>query len=100
MPCVNMPANGSSSEMWPVTFMARVKKREYKRCRIACSTPPMYWSTGRYRSTTGSVVGARSFHGSVKRAKYHEESTNVSIVSVSRVAGPPHFGHLTCFQVG
>src|SRR3982750_1434731 len=60
----------------------------------------MYWSTGRYRSTTGSVVGARSFHGSVKRAKYHDESTNVSIVSVSRVAGPPHCGQVTCFQVG
>ena len=23
-----------------------VKKRAYIRCRIACSTPPMYWSTG------------------------------------------------------
>ena len=41
-----------------------------------------------------------SFHGSVKRAKYHDESTNVSIVSVSRVALPPHCGHVTCFQVG
>ena len=41
-----------------------------------------------------------SFHGSVKRAKYHDESTNVSIVSVSRVAFPPHVGHVTCFQVG
>ena len=28
--------------------------------------------------------------------KYHDESTNVSIVSVSRRAGPPHFGHLQC----
>src|SRR5437763_15478890 len=60
----------------------------------------MYWSTGRYRSATGSVVGAVSFHGSVKRAKYHDESTNVSIVSVSRVPGPPHVGQRTCFQVG
>ena len=25
---------------------ALTKKREYIRCRIACSTPPMYWSTG------------------------------------------------------
>ena len=23
-----------------------MKKRAYSRCRIACSTPPMYWSTG------------------------------------------------------
>ena len=25
---------------------ALVKKRAYIRWRIACSTPPMYWSTG------------------------------------------------------
>ncbi len=35
------------------------------------------------------------FFGSVNRRKYHDESTNVSIVSVSRRAGPPHFGHVT-----
>src|SRR5690606_41544814 len=51
-------------------------------------------------STTDSVVGAFSFHGSVKRAKYHDESTKVSIVSVSRRASLPHCGHSTCFQVG
>src|SRR3954452_12089209 len=50
--------------------------------------------------TTGSVVGSRSFHGSVKRAKYQDESTKVSMVSVSRWALPPHFGQATCFQVG
>jgi len=32
-----------------------------------------------------------SFLGSQNRKKYHDESTNVSIVSVSRFAGPPHF---------
>ena len=31
--------------------------------------------------------------GAVKRTKYQELSTNVSIVSVSRRAGLPHFGH-------
>ena len=36
----------------------------------------------------------------MKRAKYQDESTKVSMVSVSRRAGPPHFGHVTCFQVG
>jgi hypothetical protein len=46
------------------------------------------------------LVGAVSIHGSVKRSKYQDESTNVSMVSVSRVAAPPHCGHLTCFQVG
>ena len=38
------------------------------------------------------------FWGSAKRRKYHDESTNVSIVSVSRRAGPPHFGHFTLTQ--
>ena len=31
---------------------------------------------------------------------YQDESTNVSMVSVSRRAGSPHFGQGTCFQVG
>src|SRR5664279_3249699 len=62
--------------------------------------PPMYWSTGSHSSTTLRVVGDAVFHGSVKRAKYHDESTNVSMVSVSRRAAPPHCGHETFFQVG
>src|SRR6478609_5321638 len=33
--------------------------------------------------------------GEQKRRKYHDESTNVSIVSLSRFAGPPHVGHST-----
>ena len=32
--------------------------------------------------------------------KYHDESTNVSIVSVSRRAGPPHFGQVTLTKSG
>jgi dihydrolipoamide dehydrogenase len=46
------------------------------------------------------VVGEVSFQGSVKRAKYQDESTKVSMVSVSRTAGPPHWWHVVCFQVG
>ena len=30
--------------------------------------------------------------------KYHDESTNVSIVSVSRRPGPPHRGHSVVTQ--
>jgi hypothetical protein len=37
---------------------------------------------------------ARSLSELAKRMKYHDESTNVSIVSVSRRAGPAHCGHL------
>ena len=49
---------------------------------------------------SASLIGAVVFHGSVKRAKYQDESTNVSIVSVSRRAGLPHFGQSACFHVG
>src|SRR3982750_4564904 len=52
------------------------------------------------RLAIGGVVGAFSFQGSVKRAKYQDESTKVSMVSVSRSAWPPHCGQVTCFQVG
>ncbi len=72
--------------------MALVKKRVYRRCMVACSMPPVYWSTGVHCSTSGPLIGAAVF---VRDSDYHwywyqEESTNVSIVSVSRSAGPPH----------
>jgi hypothetical protein len=62
--------------------------------------PPIYWSTGSQASTACRSVGAVLIQGSVKRAKYQDESTKVSMVSVSRVASPPHCGQATCFQVG
>ncbi len=65
--------------------------------------PPIYCCTGSQPvlpSTADSVVGAVSLNGSVKRAKYQDESTKVSIVSVSRRAGLPQDGQATCFQLG
>src|SRR3712207_694934 len=62
--------------------------------------PPIYWSTGSQASTVARSVGSDSRVGSVKRAKYQDESTKVSMVSVSRRACPPQLGQLTCFQVG
>src|SRR5664279_4081324 len=62
--------------------------------------PPMYWSTGSHSLTHLRSVGAVAIQGSVKRAKYQDESTKVSMVSVSRRAAPAHCGHLTFFQVG
>src|SRR5262249_44614621 len=56
--------------------------------------------TGIQVSAISGLVGAVSIQGSVKRAKYHEESTNVSIVSVSRRPGAPQDGQGTYFQVG
>src|SRR4030042_2070636 len=37
--------------------------------------------------------------GEVNLAKYQEESTKVSMVSVSRRAGPPHFGQATLVKL-
>ena len=45
MPCVSRRSNGSSTVTKPSSRISLVKKRAYKRCRIACSIPPMYWST-------------------------------------------------------
>ncbi len=41
-----------------------------------------------------------SSRGEQKRAKYQDDSTNVSSVSVSRSAAAPQVGHETCFQRG
>ena len=72
----------------------------YSRCRIACSTPPTYWSTGIHILTSAGSNATSSRCGEQYRRKYHDESTNVSIVSVSRVAGPPHFGQVVLHPVG
>ena len=62
--------------------------------------PPIYWSTGSQASASRSVVGAVSFQGSVKRAKYQDEFDE----GVHRVGlaprRPPQCGQATCFQVG
>jgi hypothetical protein len=60
---------------------------------MACSMPPMYWSTGiQYLARASSIAPALS--GQAKRAKYHDESTKVSMVSVSRLAGLPQEGQV------
>ena len=41
-----------------------------------------------------------SFHGSVNRRKYQDESTKVSMVSVSRMAGPPQIGQVVLRNAG
>src|ERR1700704_641750 len=61
---------------------------------MACSMPPMYWSTGIHRLILAGSKGAAALVASQKRRKYHDESTKGSLVSVSRVAGPPHFGQV------
>ena len=66
---------------------------------MACSIPPMYWSTGIHLRAASWLNGSSVAHGSQKRRKYHDESTNVSIVSVSRFAGLPQRGHSTFTQL-
>ncbi len=46
MPWVSRFANGSSNFTSPRSRMTFDQNRAYSRCRIACSMPPMYWSTG------------------------------------------------------
>ena len=91
MPCVNRFANGSSLSMRPSSRMTLWKKRAYMRCRMACSIPP---DIEVHRQP---VVRPPVDHPGVaarlaKRAWYHEDSMNVSKVSVSRRARLPVSG--------
>src|SRR5580704_19650270 len=82
----------------PMSYSTLTKNREYSRCRIACSTPPTYRSIGHQRRTASTSNGPCSNDGEQYRRKYQDESTKVSMVSVSRLAGPPHFGHSVLTQ--
>ena len=62
---------------------------------MACSAPPVYWSTGAHCFTCAGSQGRVSSSGLRNRRKYQEESKKVSIVSVSRRASPPHEGQAT-----
>src|SRR3546814_3408935 len=66
-------------------FNARVQNRAKSRCKMACSTPPIYWPTGIHFSTVSLSKGL-SPGWLAKRMKYQLESTNVWSVSVSRRA--------------
>src|SRR5690625_4542641 len=65
---------------------------------MACSTPPTYWSIGAQRLASAGSKACSSLLGDKKRRKYHEESKKVSIVSASRLAAPPHLGHVVFTQ--
>src|SRR6202042_1756094 len=75
--------NGSPNEISPMSCSTLVKNRAYSRCRIACSTPPTYRSTGAQRWTSSCRNGPPSYRGEQYRNWYQDESTKVSIVSVS-----------------
>ena len=65
----------------------------------------MYWSTGIQYLILSSSIGPFLYFGEQNLKKYHEESTKVSNVSVSRVAFFPLglcivFFHVGCFSNG
>src|ERR687886_441396 len=98
MPWFSSRVNGSVNETIPMSYRTLVKNRAYSRCRIACVMPPTYWSTGSHFSTSATSNGTSSRPTEQYRRKYQDESTNVSIVSVSRSAGPPQRGQSTLTQ--
>src|SRR5256885_1591490 len=50
---------------------------------MACSIPPMYWSTGSQRLTSAEPKIFVSSREEMKRQKYHDEATNVAIGAAS-----------------
>ena len=101
MPCVNRPANGSSSPRWPVLLhrpreeagIEQMQDRVLDAADILIDRQPGVGDVGRRRRRLRST-------GSVKRAKYQDEFDE----RVHRVGlaprRPPHCGQATCFQVG
>src|SRR6202049_4805856 len=61
---------------------------------MACSSPPVYWSTGIQWFASSESNGCVSSFGLAYRRKYQDESTKVSMVSYSRRASRPDFGHV------
>ena len=62
--------------------------------------PPIYWSTGIQYFRASLSKGDFSSLGEQNLKKYHEESTKVSNVSVSLIAGFPVDFSEEYFQVG
>jgi hypothetical protein len=48
MPCARKRVNGSSKSTCPASCSTIVTKREYNKCKTACSFPPMYDVTGNH----------------------------------------------------
>src|SRR3989338_4788171 len=95
MPWVSRFVNGSSISVSPKSRIAFVKNLKKKRATTAFPPPPIYWSTGIQHFTTSLLKGLLFSLGEAYLKKYHDESTKVSIVSASLLAGFPHFGHFT-----
>ena len=55
--------NGSTKSTIRMSYSTLVKNRLYSRCRIACSTPPTYRSTGNQRRTDSTSNGPSVYPG-------------------------------------
>ena len=64
MPWLSSRVNGSTASSIPMSWMTLVKKRAYSRCRIACVTPPTYWSIGSQSLAWAGSNGPSDFAGS------------------------------------
>ena len=56
-PWFSSRVNGSLKSTMPMSYSTLTKNREYIRCRMACSTPPTYRSTGAQRRTASTLNG-------------------------------------------
>ena len=101
MPCVSRRVNGSlmrrhaeiAEDAREEPRVDQVQDRVLDAAAVEVDRPPVA-DLLRIERQLG-----RSF-GSQNRKKYHDESTNVSIVSVSRRAGPSQFGHVVLTNSG
>nr|BFE81944.1 hypothetical protein GCM10020093_045450 [Planobispora longispora] len=59
-PWFSSRAKGSVKSTMPMSCRTLVKNREYSRCRMACSTPPTYWSIGPHWRTFSTSNGPSS----------------------------------------
>src|SRR5712691_335701 len=59
-PWFTRATNGSVKSTMPMSCSTLVKNRLYSRCKIACSTPPTYRSTGLHRRTASTSNGPNS----------------------------------------
>src|SRR3546814_16945610 len=82
-----------------VYFFFFSSRRRHTRCALVTGVQTCALPICSQRAITAGSNGL-SAGALAKRRKYHEESTKVSSVSVSRNASPPHDGQLVCFHVG
>src|SRR3989338_7907239 len=92
-PCARNFLNGSSKSTKPQSRKTLVRNLVYKRCKTACSAPPVYISIGSHFLIVFLLNGSFLFFTSGYLKKYQAESRKVSETSVSLSASPPHLGH-------